>query len=100
MAVGDYHEITGPPPYKSVFIFAKLDEPLISLELATIEGIRLGFGYNSFVQPPDLNNLTSFPFITDNTSGPTDPMQSSSSHVASSISSTRDLLGRCRYLAP
>ena len=75
MAVGEYHEITGPPSYKSVFIFAKLDGPLISLELATIEGIRLGFGYNSFVQPPNLNDLTSFPFIADTPPGLTDPMQ-------------------------
>ena len=75
MAVGEYHEITGPPSYKSVFIFAKLDGPLITLELATIEGIRLGFGYNSFVQPPDLDNLTTFPFIADTAPGATDPMQ-------------------------
>ena len=33
LAVGEYDSIQGPPPYKSVFLFAKLDGPLVSLEL-------------------------------------------------------------------
>ncbi|KAF8848465.1 hypothetical protein BDZ45DRAFT_269894 [Acephala macrosclerotiorum] len=62
--------------YKSVFIYAKLDSPLIELELATISGVRLGFGYNSLVRSPSINQLTSFPFINDTgTSGAgNDPM--------------------------
>lgn len=38
---------------------------IITLEFATIEGVRLGFGYNSVVRPPDVNNITSFPFLND-----------------------------------
>jgi hypothetical protein len=41
---------------------------LITLEFATISGIRLGFGYNSSVRSPDVNEITSFPFINDGSS--------------------------------
>lgn len=42
---------------------------LVTFEFATISGVRLGFGYNSFVRPPALEGLTDFPFINDNNSG-------------------------------
>ena len=51
--------------YKSVFLFAKLDGPIITLEIATISGVRLGLGFNSMVRPPTIAELTSFPFIDD-----------------------------------
>jgi hypothetical protein len=38
---------------------------IITLEFATIEGVRLGFGYNSAVRSPAMNELASFPFIDD-----------------------------------
>jgi hypothetical protein len=60
--------------YKSVFLYAKLDGPLITLEFATISGIRLGFGYNSMVRSPSLAELTSFPFIDDSDSKGTNPL--------------------------
>jgi hypothetical protein len=44
---------------------AKLDGPLIDLEIAIIEGMRLGFGYNSFVRSPSVQELALFPFIND-----------------------------------
>lgn len=75
VAVGEYDKVAGPPEYKSVFIFAKLDGPLFSIGFATVEGVRAGFGYNSFVQTPTLDQLTSFPFISDSIgSNPNDPL--------------------------
>ena len=46
------------------------------MEFATIEGVRLGFGYNNIVVTPDLAHLTSFPFISDSALGTSnDPMK-------------------------
>lgn len=42
-----------------------MDGPLITLEFATIEGIRIGFGYNSIVRSPTIDELSTFPFIDD-----------------------------------
>lgn len=67
VAVGEY-SITHDDKeheYKSVFVFAKLNGPLITLEFATISGVRLGFGYNSMVRSPAIEELTDFPFIND-----------------------------------
>ncbi|KIV76927.1 hypothetical protein PV11_08776 [Exophiala sideris] len=60
--------------YKSVFLYAKLDGPIITLEFATITGIRLGFGYNSLVTSPTVNQLTDFPFINDKKSSGNNPL--------------------------
>jgi hypothetical protein len=69
LAVGAYGEITKDgDTYKSVFIFAKLDGPLVELEFAEISGICGGFGYNSYVRYPSLAEIYSFPFV-DNPSG-------------------------------
>jgi hypothetical protein len=38
----------------------------VTLEFATISGVRLGFGYNYSVRMPLISELHSFPFITDN----------------------------------
>jgi hypothetical protein len=66
VAVGEYAEVTeNNNTYKSIFIYAKLDGPLIDLEIAIIEGVRLGFGYNSFVRTPTVQELAQFPFIND-----------------------------------
>jgi hypothetical protein len=67
VAVGEYsitHDNSNNP-YKSLFVFAKLDDPLVTLEFATISGVRLGFGYNSMVRSPSIAELTQFPFIND-----------------------------------
>lgn len=84
IGVGEYAVLDG---YKSVFLYAKLNgrmyfstsssdihcmipdkltiSAIITLEFAEITGVRMGFGYNSFVRAPDINELTSFPFIDD-----------------------------------
>lgn len=66
VAVGAYELITFSSPqgsYKSVFVYAKLDGPLVSLAFATISGVRLGFGYNSSVRFPTMAELPQFPFL-------------------------------------
>ncbi|KAH0566349.1 hypothetical protein GP486_000255 [Trichoglossum hirsutum] len=66
LAIGEYEEINqNEDKYKSIFIFAKLDGPLIDLEIAIIKGVRLGFGYNSFVRSPTVKELADFPFVSD-----------------------------------
>ncbi|KAM7207809.1 hypothetical protein V8F20_001851 [Naviculisporaceae sp. PSN 640] len=66
IGVGEYSDVTLPDgrgSYKSIFLFAKLDGPLVTLEFATISGVRLGFGFNSIVRSPRIDELTEFPFI-------------------------------------
>jgi hypothetical protein len=36
---------------------------LVTLEFATISGVRLGFGFNSVVRSPRIDELADFPFI-------------------------------------
>jgi hypothetical protein len=40
----------------------------VTLAFATISGVRLGFGYNSFVRSPAVSEITQFPFIDDRSS--------------------------------
>ena len=45
--------------------YGKLDGPLVTLEFATISGVRVGFGFNSEVYLPSAEMLYTFPFIND-----------------------------------
>ncbi|KAI5358084.1 putative ribonuclease Z/Hydroxyacylglutathione hydrolase [Septoria linicola] len=81
MAVGEYGEIARPgttgmtDTFKTLFIFAKLEGPLIELEFVTIGGITLGFGYNSNLRFPTIAQVPSFPFISNSIGGgDTDPL--------------------------
>lgn len=47
----------------TVFVFARLDGPLVELEFATISKITGGFGYNSSMTLPNVGNVTQFPFL-------------------------------------
>ncbi|KAI1468602.1 uncharacterized protein F4812DRAFT_470487 [Daldinia caldariorum] len=49
--------------FQSVFIFAKLNGPLVTLEFAEINSICGGFGYNSSVRLPTIDQVYDFPFI-------------------------------------
>ncbi|KAL7905450.1 hypothetical protein GGI35DRAFT_488372 [Trichoderma velutinum] len=64
-AAGFYGSVTpkDQKAFKSVFVFAKLDGPLITLEFAEISGICGGFGYNSNVRVPKAEEIYQFPFI-------------------------------------
>lgn len=61
-AVGSYGELKKSGT-KFVFIFGKLNGPLITLEFAEITGISLGFGYNTRLRLPTLDDVNSFPFL-------------------------------------
>ena len=66
MAIGAYEEVpTAQGTYKSVFVFAKLDGPLVSLGFADIGQVKLGFGYNSVVRLPTIDQVYQFPFVSD-----------------------------------
>lgn len=54
-------------PFTSVFIFTRLDGPLIELEFAEISGVTGGFGYKSDVRIPSADQVVNFPFIATHT---------------------------------
>ncbi|KAL6805021.1 hypothetical protein GGI42DRAFT_367913 [Trichoderma sp. SZMC 28013] len=64
LAAGVYEEKEG---YNSVFVFAKLNGPLISFGFAEINGIVGGFGYNSSIRFPSETEVNDFPFVQINT---------------------------------
>ncbi|KAL8372578.1 hypothetical protein RB595_002087 [Gaeumannomyces hyphopodioides] len=65
MAAGFYGSATPKDgaPFTSIFVFAKLNGPLITLEFAEISGITGGFGYNSSVRLPRPEEIADFPFV-------------------------------------
>ncbi|KAF7192539.1 hypothetical protein HII31_06130 [Pseudocercospora fuligena] len=74
MAVGEYGEVSRngqdmSDTFKTLFVFAKLEGPLIELEFITIGGITLGFGYNSNLRFPKIEEVSSFPFIANTVGG-------------------------------
>ncbi|KAL8769556.1 MAG: hypothetical protein Q9209_004487 [Squamulea sp. 1 TL-2023] len=73
LAVGEYAVIgageDGTGGFKSVFVYAKLNGPLLTLAFATVSGVRVGLGYNSIVRSPQLLELSQFPFLNDNVDG-------------------------------
>ncbi|OIW33122.1 hypothetical protein CONLIGDRAFT_666486 [Coniochaeta ligniaria NRRL 30616] len=56
-AAGAYGTITTSKgdTFKTVAVFGKLQGPLIELEFAQISGVTLGFGYNSFMRLPTVD---------------------------------------------
>ncbi|KAF8418700.1 hypothetical protein EV426DRAFT_539292 [Tirmania nivea] len=69
-AAGFYGEVTPKEggDFKSVFVFAKLEGPLITVGFAEISGITLGFGYNMSMRFPTAENVTSFPLLSGSNS--------------------------------
>lgn len=90
MAVGSYGVIhvdaqgkvttppTNPPEggssFHSAFIFATLDGPLAELEFAEITGVKFGFGYNSRLVNPTIDNIFQFPLISSAEMDSSDPL--------------------------
>lgn len=71
-AAGFYGKATpqnGSTSFVSVFVFARLDGPLVTLEFAEISGVTGGFGYNSSVRTPTADQITLFPFINQDQLG-------------------------------
>ncbi|KAM0316603.1 hypothetical protein ACHAPQ_011281, partial [Fusarium lateritium] len=65
-AAGFYGVITlanSSNSFQSVFVFAKLNGPLMTLAFAEISGICGGFGYNSSVRLPSIDQVSDFPFV-------------------------------------
>lgn len=62
-AAGFYGETKQPKPFTSVFVFGKLDGPLVTLEFAEISGITGGFGYNTDLRFPAIAEVPEFPFV-------------------------------------
>lgn len=67
-AAGFYGEATpqgtgSDKAFTSVFVFARLDGPLVTLEFAEISGVTGGFGYKSQVRVPAADQISNFPFI-------------------------------------
>jgi hypothetical protein len=61
LAVGEYEHTFQPTDFKSVFVFARLDGPLLTLEFAEITGVEVGFGYNYQLRLPSANDVLNFP---------------------------------------
>jgi hypothetical protein len=59
--------------HRTVFVFAKLNGPLITLAFAEISGICGGFGYNNTIGYPTITQVPTYPFI-ENTSIGSDPL--------------------------
>jgi hypothetical protein len=64
LAVGEY-AVLNHGNFKSVFVYAKLMGPLMTIGFASVTGIRMGLGYNSAVRSPAIKELPTFPFLTD-----------------------------------
>ncbi|KAG5661276.1 hypothetical protein KAF25_005398, partial [Fusarium avenaceum] len=62
---GEAHPVKGDKnkDFVSVFVFARLDGPLVTLEFAEISGVAGGFGYKSEVRVPKASEIIDFPFI-------------------------------------
>jgi uncharacterized protein DUF6603 len=59
-AVGSYAKLGS---FASMFVFGEIDAPLGGLPSFFITGLSGGFGYNSRLRIPDLNEVYRFPFV-------------------------------------
>jgi hypothetical protein len=92
-AAGCYGEVTvtdpnsgQPDTFKTFFVFAMLQGPLLTFEFAEVSGITAGFGYNSDVRLPVATEVPTFPLIQGGStvvSPGMDPQQAQSSLVGS-----------------
>ena len=67
-AAGAYGTITiNGQSFKTVAVFAQIQGPIVELEFAEISGLCGGFGYNSHLRLPDIDNVNTFPLVAGNT---------------------------------
>ena len=59
--------------YRTLFVFAEVDGPLVELEFGELSGVVAGFGYNNQIRVPTIDNVTSFPFLAS--SSESDPLK-------------------------
>jgi len=62
-AVGAYRH-TFEPDFRSVFLFGRLDGPLLTLEFIEISGVAVSFGYNYSLRTPTGDTLEDFPLLS------------------------------------
>ena len=62
-----YNDATVAPPkattFDTTFVFAELAGPFVELEFASLSGLTAGFGHNSHMTLPTIDNVTTFPFL-------------------------------------
>jgi hypothetical protein len=63
LAVGAYQHTTKPVDFKSVFVYARLDGPLFTLEFAEITGVAASFGHNFDLRLPKVEEVLNFPLV-------------------------------------
>ncbi|KAI5783944.1 hypothetical protein DFH27DRAFT_615802 [Peziza echinospora] len=77
-AAGYYGENGGTDAqqaFKSFFAFCRLDGPIMTIGYADIRGLTGGFGYNSTIRFPMVDQVSEFPFIrVPETEGPADAL--------------------------
>lgn len=87
LAAGVYEE---HDDFKSVFVFAKLNGPIISFGFAEVNGLVGGFGYNSSLRwPASSAEVASFPFVDINR-GSTEPAADVTTQFAALTSTKGD----------
>ncbi|CVK98185.1 uncharacterized protein FMAN_12252 [Fusarium mangiferae] len=67
-ALGSYEQVpanaaTGTPEYDSFFIYAMMEGLIFTMGWAEIRGLMAGFGYNSRLRLPTVEQLSTFPLI-------------------------------------
>ena len=62
---GDRVTNPSPPPdhFKSMFVFVAMKGPIATIEFASLSGLTGGFGYNSQITLPTVDNVATFPFL-------------------------------------
>lgn len=88
-AAGFYGEVERPDKstYKTAFLYAMLDGPLITFSFGQISGITAGFGYNTAMRFPTAAEVTRFPFLS-RPQGADDPENTSLTKALASIVSS------------
>ncbi|KAG5757324.1 hypothetical protein H9Q70_000175 [Fusarium xylarioides] len=67
-ALGSYEQVpanaaTGTPEYDSFFIYAMMEGLIFTMGWAEVRGLMAGFGYNSRLRLPTVEQLSTFPLI-------------------------------------
>ncbi|KAJ2903779.1 uncharacterized protein MKZ38_009345 [Zalerion maritima] len=50
--------------FKSIFVFGRLEGPLFTLEIATVSGVSVSFGYNYNLRTPKGDDLEHYPLLS------------------------------------
>ncbi len=66
--------------YRTLFVFAEVDGPLVELEFGELSGVVAGFGYNNQIRDPTIDNVTTFPFLAS--SNESDPLKILDSYLS------------------